>query len=123
MSVINVTKDNFESEVLKSNVPVLADFNAGWCGPCRAMKPMLDELAEGNTAYKIVSIDIDEEVNGIKNKAAMAMIAKISDTCKKRGDIKWNFTKFLVDREGNVVKRFDPTSDPAGFDADIAALL
>ena len=61
MSVINVTKDNFESEVLKSDVPVLADFNAGWCGPCRAMKPMLDELAEGNPAYKIVSIDIDEE--------------------------------------------------------------
>ena len=61
MSVINVTKDNFESEVLKSDVPVLADFNAGWCGPCRAMKPMLDELAEGNTAYKIVSIAIDAE--------------------------------------------------------------
>ena len=60
MSVINVTKDNFESEVLKSDVPVLADFNAGWCGPCRAMKPMLEELSE-NAAYKIVSIDIDEE--------------------------------------------------------------
>ena len=60
MSVINVTKENFEAEVLKSDVPVLADFNAGWCGPCRAMKPMLDELAE-TAAYKIVSIDIDEE--------------------------------------------------------------
>ena len=60
MSVINVTKANFEAEVLKSDVPVLADFNAGWCGPCRAMKPMLDELAE-SAAYKIVSIDIDEE--------------------------------------------------------------
>ena len=61
MSVINVTKANFEAEVLKSDVPVLADFNAGWCGPCRAMKPMLDELAEANTTYKIVSIDIDAE--------------------------------------------------------------
>ena len=60
MSVIEVTKANFESEVLKSEVPVLADFNAGWCGPCKAMKPMLDELAE-TAAYKIVSIDIDEE--------------------------------------------------------------
>ena len=60
MSVINVTKENFEAEVLKSDVPVLADFNAGWCGPCRAMKPMLEELSE-NAAYKIVSIDIDEE--------------------------------------------------------------
>ena len=61
MSVIEVNKSNFEAEVLKSEVPVLADFNAGWCGPCRAMKPMLDELAEGNPGYKIVSIDIDAE--------------------------------------------------------------
>ena len=61
MSIIEVTQATFENEVLKSDVPVLADFNAGWCGPCRAMKPMLDELAEGNTAYKIVSIDIDAE--------------------------------------------------------------
>ena len=60
MSVIEVNKGNFEAEVLKSDVPVLADFNAGWCGPCRAMKPMLDELSE-NAAYKIVSIDIDVE--------------------------------------------------------------
>ena len=60
MSVIEVNKGNFEAEVLKSDVPVLADSNAGWCGPCKAMKPMLDELAE-SAAYKIVSIDIDEE--------------------------------------------------------------
>ena len=65
----------------------------------------------------------DEKVEGVKNKAAMAMIAKISTTCKKPGDIKWNFTKFLVDREGNVVKRFGPTSDPMDFEAEIAALL
>jgi glutathione peroxidase len=65
----------------------------------------------------------EEKVEGLKNKAAMAMIAKISETCKKPGDIKWNFTKFLVDREGNVVKRFDPTSDPMSFESDIAALI
>ena len=61
MSVIVVTKENFEAEVLKSDVPVLVDFNAGWCGPCRAMKPMLDELAEGNPGYKIASVDIDDQ--------------------------------------------------------------
>ena len=65
----------------------------------------------------------DEKTEGLKNKAAMAMIAKISETCKKPGDIKWNFTKFLVDREGRVVKRYDPTSDPASFEKDIAALM
>ena len=65
----------------------------------------------------------EEKTEGLKNKAAMAMIAKISTTCKKPGDIKWNFTKFLVDRQGNVVKRYDPTSDPATFDKDIAALI
>ncbi|MBP5271252.1 MAG: thioredoxin [Clostridia bacterium] len=61
MAVIEVTKDNFEKEVLNSDIPVLVDFNAGWCGPCKSMRPMLDELAENNTEYKIVSIDIDEE--------------------------------------------------------------
>ena len=65
----------------------------------------------------------DEEIKGLKNKASMAAIEKLSTTCKKPGDIKWNFTKFLVDREGNVVKRFDPTSDPMSFEADIAALI
>ena len=65
----------------------------------------------------------DEEVKGMKNKMAMKAIEKISKTCKKPGDIKWNFTKFLVDRTGKVVKRYDPTSEPKEFEADIAALL
>ena len=65
----------------------------------------------------------DEEIKGLKNKAAMAAIAKISTTCVKPEDIKWNFTKFLVDRDGNVVKRFAPTSDPMDFEADMAALI
>ena len=64
-----------------------------------------------------------EEIKGLKNKAAMKMIAAISSTCKKKNDIKWNFTKFLVDREGNVVKRFDPTSDPMSFEEEIAKLI
>jgi len=61
MPVIEVNKSNFEAEVLRSELPVLADFNAGWCGPCQAMKPMLEELAASEPGYKIVSIDIDEE--------------------------------------------------------------
>ena len=65
----------------------------------------------------------DEEPVGLKNKAAMAAIKKISKTCVKPNDVKWNFTKFLVDREGNVVKRWGPTADPASFTAEIEKLL
>ena len=61
MAVIEVTKSNFEAEVIRSDRPVVADFNAGWCGPCRMLRPVLDELAEEQDAYKIVSINIDEE--------------------------------------------------------------
>lgn len=65
----------------------------------------------------------DEEVKGLKNKMAMKAIDKISKTATKKGDIRWNFTKFLVDRKGNVVKRYDPTSDPMKFEDDIVKLL
>ena len=61
MAIINVTSANFEAEVLKSDVPVLVDFNAQWCGPCSMLKPTLEALAEGNPAYKIVSVDVDDE--------------------------------------------------------------
>lgn len=65
----------------------------------------------------------EDEVSGLKEKIAMKAIEKISDTAKKDSDIKWNFTKFLVDREGNVVKRYSPTYKPEKIDEDIAALI
>ena len=61
MSVVEVNQANFKAEVLESPIPVLADFNADWCGPCKAIRPMLEELAESGPSYKIVSIDIDAE--------------------------------------------------------------
>jgi len=61
MKVIEINKDNFEEEVLKSDKKVLIDFNASWCGPCRMLKPVIDEIAEANDNIKIVSINIDDE--------------------------------------------------------------
>ena len=60
MKVITVTSENFEKEVLKSKVPVLVDFNADWCGPCRMLRPVLDELASESDDYKIASINVDD---------------------------------------------------------------
>lgn len=65
----------------------------------------------------------EEEVKGIKNKATMAALSKMSKSSTKLGDIKWNFTKFLIDREGNVVKRYIPLATPEDIEKDIVALL
>ena len=64
-----------------------------------------------------------EEVKGFKNKAAIKMIKGLSKTYKKPSDIVWNFTKFIVDREGNVVGRYDPTFKPLDFENQIIDLL
>ena len=62
-------------------------------------------------------------MKGIKAKAAMAAIGRISTTCKAPNDIKWNFTKFLVDREGKVVRRLAPIADPTELEETIQGLL
>lgn len=60
--VINLTKDNFENEVLKSESPVLVDFWAQWCGPCRAVGPIMDDLAEEYQGkVKVGKINVDEQ--------------------------------------------------------------
>lgn len=60
MAVIEVNEKTFEEEVRKSDKPVLVDFNAGWCGPCRMLKPVLAQLADERADVKFVSVDIDE---------------------------------------------------------------
>ena len=65
----------------------------------------------------------NDEVNGVKNKLAMKGVLKLSKTVKSEGDIIWNFTKFLVDREGNVVRRLSPIEDPIILEEDIKKLL
>jgi thioredoxin 1 len=61
-SVLKVTKDNFEAEVLKSDKPVLVDFYADWCGPCKSLAPVIDEIAAERAAdLKVVKINVDED--------------------------------------------------------------
>ncbi len=61
MSVITITKENFEKEVLESDKPVLLDFWASWCFPCRMVSPLVDQIAEENTAFKVGKINVDEQ--------------------------------------------------------------
>lgn len=61
MSVINITKENFQEEVLQSNKPVLVDFWASWCGPCRMVSPIVDEIAEERSDIKVCKINVDEQ--------------------------------------------------------------
>lgn len=61
MSVTELNKDNFEKEVMEANVPVLIDFWASWCGPCRMMSPVIDKIAEEmGDKLKVCKVNVDE---------------------------------------------------------------
>ena len=61
MSVIKISKENFASEVLNSNKPVLLDFYADWCGPCRMVGPIVSEIANERSDVKVGKINVDEQ--------------------------------------------------------------
>ena len=61
MKVLHINKDNFHKEVLSSEKPVLLDFFASWCGPCRMVGPILDEIAKEREDIKVCKVDIDEQ--------------------------------------------------------------
>ena len=61
MSVIKISKENFASEVLNSNKPVLLDFYADWCGPCRMVGPIVSEIANERNDVKVGKINVDEQ--------------------------------------------------------------
>ena len=61
MAVVTITKENFEQEVLQSAKPVLLDFWASRCGPCRLLSPVVDEVAEERTDVKVGKVNVDEQ--------------------------------------------------------------
>ncbi len=61
MSVVTLTKENFQQEVIQSDKPVLIDFWAAWCGPCRMVGPVVEQIANEHPEYKVGKIDVDSQ--------------------------------------------------------------
>ena len=73
MSVITLTNSSFEKEVMNSEKPVLIDFYADWCGPCKMLSPIVEQVASENTNVKVVKINIDDEQDLAINYGVMSI--------------------------------------------------
>lgn len=73
MAVITVTKENFEQEVMKSEKPVLVDFWASWCGPCKMLSPIVDEVSDEVSTVKVCKINVDEQMELARKYRVMSI--------------------------------------------------
>ena len=87
MAAIHVTKETFKQEVLESDVPVLVDFWAEWCGPCQMVLPIVEKLGEELTDVKICKVNVDEQMDLAREYRVMSI------------------PTFLLFKEGQVVKK------------------
>ncbi|MDE7078751.1 MAG: thioredoxin [Clostridia bacterium] len=81
MAIIELTKDNFDKEVVESDKPVLIDFWASWCAPCRMLSPIVDSIAEEKTDIKVCKINVDKqgELASAFNVSSIPMLVVIKD--------------------------------------------
>lgn len=73
MKTITITNENFESEVINSDKPVLIDFWATWCGPCKMVSPVIDQIAEENPEIKVGKVNVDNEENLARKFGVMSI--------------------------------------------------
>ncbi|MDE5616236.1 MAG: thioredoxin [Clostridia bacterium] len=81
MAVIELTKDNFDKEVVECNIPVLIDFWASWCAPCRMLSPTVDEIAEERSDVKVCKVNVDKqnELASAFHVSSIPMLVVIKD--------------------------------------------
>ena len=73
MAAIKITKTNFETEVLKSDKPVVVDFWASWCGPCKMLSPVIEQMAEEHPEIKVCKVNVDEEMELVQQYRVMSI--------------------------------------------------
>ena len=101
MSVLKITSQNFESEVINSKEPVMIDFFANWCGPCKMMSPVIDEIAEELQNIKVGKINVDENQE-------LAMKYNVMST-----------PTIVIIKDGKEIKRFVGVQDKENLIKDL----